>query len=154
MKASDSLAEENLLESQFKDKDEFGESSRLVDRIGSVLVGMILLAGLLLVSITAPVVGRAVSYYKFMFTTRFSDAEIPWFTEVCLFLGRFHLLELIALALAIYAYWLLRSIPDRRRANLYAGIVSLGLLAFGILVLFSSLILLIRQLSVMAVYVE
>lgn len=153
MKVSDSLTEEDLLESQFEDKDEFAESSRLVDRIGSVLVGGILLVGLLLVSITAPVVIPAGEYFRFIFQ-EVGDAETPWFTIACMSLQKHHLLELIGLVIAGYGYWLLRTIPDRRRANLYAGIVSLGLLAFGTLVLFSSLVLLMKMFSVVGAYAD
>lgn len=153
MKGSESLNDADHFNAHCGSNDPFADSSRVVDRLGSMLVGGILLAGLLLISITAPVVVPAHAYFKFMFS-EVGDAATPWFTSTCAALQRYHLLEAIGLILAAYGYWLLRSIPDRRRANLHAGIVSLVLLAFGILTLFSSLILLMKQFSVIGFYAD
>jgi len=106
-----------------------------IDRIGSALVIVTAVAGLLLVFQLTPALG----YYWKSIVEEVKHhgqgySELRFMILVMTGLDRLYLWRILALVICGLSFWLLITISDRKRANLYAGIAGCVLIALGLLV--------------------
>ena len=106
------------------------DTCRRWDLFGTVLSSLILAAGSVIALFGTQVLANAREMYAEM-----GDAELPIFSSFAMKLQQAHLPSVFIVMLLLLGIFILVKIPDRRSANLYAGLTGmlLGLTGGGLI---------------------
>lgn len=96
------------------------ESCRRWDYFGTVLSAIVLVVGSLIALFGCQLLGATMQMFREM-----GEMELPTLFQVAWKLEQAHLLSAFSVSLLFLGLFMLVKVPDRQRANLYAGLVGM-----------------------------